>query len=180
MFDPVLTVASADDAALLAGLHWRSWREAYRDLLPARYLEEQVSGEMVEKWQQRMHAAAGEYRVCIARVDGVAAGFVCLQPGFAPTQGVYLDNLHVLPVWQGHGLGKRLLAWAAAEVAAGWPGQALLLHVLDGNLPARAIYRRLGGIETKLPDETMAGDVVVPVSRVTWQDVPALLARLQS
>lgn len=135
MFDPVLTVASADDAALLAGLHWRSWREAYRDLLPARYLEEQASGEMVEKWQQRMHAAAGEYRVCIARVDGVAAG---------------------------------------------WPGQALLLHVLDGNLPARAIYRRLGGIETKLPDETMAGDVVVPVSRVTWQDVPALLARLQS
>ncbi|WP_174875870.1 GNAT family N-acetyltransferase [Vogesella oryzae] len=180
MFDPVLTAATPADAALLAGLHWRSWLVAYRGLLPDRYLDEQAGSEMVAKWQQRMGTDATQYRVCIARVAGVAAGFVCLQPGFAPQQGVYLDNLHVLPVWQGHGLGKKLLAWAAAEVATHWPGQALLLHVLDGNLPAREVYRRLGGIETKLPDETMAGDVIVPVNQVTWQDVPALLARLQS
>ncbi|MFC3532869.1 GNAT family N-acetyltransferase [Vogesella facilis] len=180
MFDPVLTVATADDAALLAGLHWRSWLAAYRGLLPERYLDELASGELVEKWQQRMGAAAGEYRVCIVRVGEVAAGFACLQPGFAPQQGVYLDNLHVLPVWQRRGLGKQLLAWAAAEVVAGWPGQPLLLNVLDGNRPAREIYRRLGGIETKLPAERIAGDVCVAVSQVTWQDVPALLARLQS
>lgn len=180
MPDVVLSVAVPDDAALLADLHLCSWRAAYRGLLPDAYLDGACAQEMQTKWLQRMAAPAGEYFTCIARIDGEAAGFVCLQPGFAPQQGIYLDNLHVLPGKQGSGLGKLLLAWAVAQLLQYWPGQALLLHVLDDNLPARQVYRRLGGIETKLPDEAMADGVVVKVSQVTWQDVPALLQRLQS
>lgn len=180
MSDPVLSVAVAEDAALLADLHLRSWRVAYRGVLPDAYLDGNCAAQMHDKWQQRMAAPAGEYVICIARVDGEAAGFVCLQPGFLPEQGIYLDNLHVLPAWQGGGLGKLLLAWAAALLQRHWPGQALLLHVLDDNQPARQVYRRLGGMETKLPDEVMADGVQVKVSQVTWQDVPALLLRLQS
>ncbi|SCK21463.1 GNAT family N-acetyltransferase [Vogesella sp. LIG4] len=180
MSAPILSVALPEDAALLADLHLRSWRVAYRGVLPDSYLDGPCEQEMRDKWQQRMAAPAGEYLACIVRIGGEAAGFVCLQPDFAPGQGIYLDNLHVLPAWQGSGLGKLLLAWAAAQVQQRWPGQALLLHVLDGNLPARRVYRRLGGIETKLPDERMADGALLKVSQVTWQDVPALLLRLQS
>lgn len=180
MTNPVLTPASAQDAALLAAMHLASWQVAYRDLLPEAYLHGGCGREMRDKWLQRMAAPAGDYFTCIVRIDGEAAGFVCLQPGFAPEQGIYLDNLHVLPAWQGHGLGKLWLAGAAALVRQQWPGQALLLHVLDDNQPVRQVYRRLGGIETKLPDEVMADSVLVKVSQVTWQDVPALLQRLQS
>jgi len=109
----------------------------------------------------------------------VAAGFVCLWPAAEPDKGVYLDNLHVLSAFQGLGLGRRLMAWAAAETQQGWPQQPLFLYVLAANAQARAVYRRMGGFETMHQDVAMPGNVTLPAMQVTWQDVPGLLALLQ-
>ncbi len=115
----------------------------------------------------------------LARVDGEPAGFACLMPEAEPAYGIYLDNLHVLPGFHGHGLGKRLLAHWAQRVATGWPGQPLFLYVLEGNTQAREFYRRLGGQESDSFDEPFPGtDIIVTVRRVSWPDVPALVARL--
>lgn len=174
-----LRPAMAADAALLASLHACSWQHAYADLLPAAFLRDELAAFMAEKWAARLAEPVGTYRIAIACVAGEAAGFVCLWPAAEPGKGVYLDNLHVLPGWHGLGLGRRLMAWAAAETQQGWPQQALFLYVLAGNEQARAVYRRMGGFETIHQDVPMPGNVTLPAMQVTWQDVPALARLLQ-
>jgi ribosomal protein S18 acetylase RimI-like enzyme len=179
MSDITLRPALAIDHALLASLHARSWQHAYAGLLPAGFLRDELDGFMAAKWAARLAEPAGTYCIAIAEVDGVAAGFVCLWPQAEPDKGVYLDNLHVLPAFQGLGLGRRLMAWAAAETQQGWPQQPMFLYVLAGNGGARAVYQRMGGFETIHQDVPMPGNVTLPVMQVTWQDVPGLQALLQ-
>ncbi|WP_423198229.1 MULTISPECIES: GNAT family N-acetyltransferase [unclassified Cupriavidus] len=175
-----LEPATRADAELLARLHAESWRHAYAGLVPVDYLEHQAAAERRATWRARMEDdAEGPLEVTIARVDGEAAGFACLMPLAEPGYGIYLDNLHVLPAYHGQGLGKRLLAHCVRRVATEWPGKALFLYVLADNEPARGFYRALGGEESEPFLEPFHGtDVMVPVLRVTWFDVDALLARL--
>lgn len=174
-----LRAAAVADAATLASLHARSWQQAYAGLLPAAFLRDELDEFMAAKWAARLAEPVGTYRIAIACVDGEPAGFVCLWPSAEPAKGVYLDNLHVLPAFQGFGLGRQLMAWAAAETRQGWPQLPLFLYVLAGNEQARAVYRRMGGFETIHQDVAMPGNVTLPAMQVTWQDVPGLLALLQ-
>lgn len=179
MTDITLRIAGGDDAAVLARLHTASWQHAYAGQLPAAFLRDELDDFMAAKWAARLAEPAGSYRITIACVDDEPAGFVCLWPAAEPDKGVYLDNLHVLPAFQGFGLGRRLMAWAAAEAQQGWPQQPLFLYVLAANGQARAVYRRMGGFETIHQDVAMPGNVTLPAMQVTWQDVPALRRLLQ-
>ena len=59
-----------------------------------------------------------------------------------------LDGLCVKPDLRGHGLGTALLSAIAAEARLrGYP--AVRLDVVDSNTRARALYRRLGFVETQ-------------------------------
>jgi len=175
-----LIPAGPEDADLLAALHTESWRETYAGLLPDAYLSGEAPAERKAAWRARMRDGAdGPIEVTLATVDGRPAGFACRMPKAEPEAGIYLDNLHVLPAFQGHGLGKLLLAHCSRRVAAQWPGQALFLYVLNGNTQAREFYRRLGGIESDSFDDTFPGaNVVLAVRRVSWPDADALLRRL--
>ncbi|CAG9180091.1 GNAT family N-acetyltransferase [Cupriavidus pinatubonensis] len=175
-----LTSATAADADLIAAMHTESWRQTYPGLLPDAYLSQTAPAERRAAWHARLHdGAEAPLEVTLAHVDGDPAGFACLMPDAEPAYGIYLDNLHVLPAFHGHGLGKRLLADCAERVATGWPGQPLSLYVLEGNTQAREFYRRLGGQESESFQDPFPGtDIIVAIRRVTWPDVPALLARL--
>ncbi|WER45245.1 GNAT family N-acetyltransferase [Cupriavidus sp. WKF15] len=176
-----LTPATCADANLVAALHAESWRRTYAGLLPQEYLAHTAPAERRAAWHARLcNGAEAPLEVTLARVDGEPAGFACLMPNAEPSHGIYLDNLHVLPAFHGHGLGKRLLAHCAARVATGWPGRPLFLYVLDANDQAREFYRRLDSHESESFEDPFPGtDIIVAVRRVTWNDVPALLARLQ-
>ncbi len=176
-----LTPAVPADASLVAAMHAESWRRTYPGLLPDDYLTHTAPAERRAAWHARLcDGAEAPLEVTLARVDGEAAGFACLMPDAEPVHGIYLDNLHVLPAFHGHGLGKRLLAHCAARVATGWPGRPLFLYVLEGNTQAREFYQRLDGQESESFEDLFPGtDIIVAVRRVSWPDVPALLARLQ-
>lgn len=164
----------------IAAIHTLSWQHTYAGLLPADYLMHQASAERRATWRARLlEGAEAPLEISLARIDGAPAGFSCLMPASEPEYGVYLDNLHVLPAFQGYSLGKRLLAQCAARVTEGWPGRPLFLYVLDGNTQAREFYRRIGGNESAPFNDTFPGaNVILPARRVTWTDVPALMARL--
>ncbi|MBY4949137.1 GNAT family N-acetyltransferase [Cupriavidus respiraculi] len=173
-----LVSASPQDAARIASLHAASWRASYRGQLPDAFLDAGAAAERLATWEARMRGAEGPLEATLALVGGELAGFACLMPLAEPEHGVYLDNLHVLPAFHGHGLGKRLLAHCAQRAQALAPGQPLFLYVLEGNALARAFYRRMGGIESAPFDDAFApAGVVVTVRRVVWPDVPALAAR---
>jgi len=169
------------DAALLAAIHAESWRRNYAGLIPAEYLEKRVPAERLATWRARMlEGAEAPLEVTILRVDGQPAGFSCLMPLAEFGYGIYLDNLHVLNKYHGCGYGKLLMAHCAASAARQWPAKPLFLYVLEGNSQAREFYRRLGGVESESFEDPFPGaGLMVPIRRVTWDDVEALVSRLQ-
>jgi GNAT superfamily N-acetyltransferase len=62
---------------------------------------------------------------------------------FVGRPGLYLEDLFVLPAWRGRGFGRRLLAHLA-RVAVDRGYGRMEWSVLDWNVPAIAVYRRIG------------------------------------
>jgi ribosomal protein S18 acetylase RimI-like enzyme len=82
----------------------------------------------------------------LAFVDGVPAGLVNVFEGFSTFKCAPLFNVHdvaVLSEFRGLGLAKRMLALVEA-IAVERGCCKLTLEVLEGNHPARALYRTLG------------------------------------
>ncbi|WP_293760458.1 GNAT family N-acetyltransferase [uncultured Aquitalea sp.] len=139
-----LREATFDDANLIAQLHTRSWQVAYRDILPAHYLNNVAPVERETLWKRRFHYD-NHLWVTLALWEGEPVGFVCVLPDGEPERGILLDNLHVMQGQQGRGIGKRLLLAAAAYVHQHFPGKAMHLWVYEDNHEARRFYSRMGG-----------------------------------
>ncbi|MCU0625816.1 MAG: GNAT family N-acetyltransferase [Gemmatimonadaceae bacterium] len=84
--------------------------------------------------------------VVLARRDGTTAGFALFFPNystFLARPGLWLEDLFVRPEHRGHGIGRALLAWLAAEVVRRGGGR-LEWAVLDWNESAIGFYESLG------------------------------------
>jgi GNAT superfamily N-acetyltransferase len=159
----------AGDGPILADLHVRSWRSAYRGILSDAFLANDVVEERRGVWSARMAAwnPARSFAE-IAEADGSPIGFVCVMRDAAPEHGALLDNLHVLPGQRGSGIGRRLLADAARWVADRFPGTPMYLTVYFANENACAFYRRMGGTASEPYDEREHDGRIHRVLRFTW------------
>ncbi|MFE0755756.1 GNAT family N-acetyltransferase [Inquilinus sp. NPDC058860] len=164
--------ATAADAAAIADLHQRSWRSAYRGLLPDSYLDGQAGDELAARWRTAFTEDEPRRVILVAMAADGIAGFVAAWPKGADR--ALIDNLHVAPGQRGGGLGRRLMSRAAAELRRqGF--RAAFLEVIEGNHGARGFYRRLGGVEGELFVEPIGGHPtrVIPVA---WDDLAVLEA----
>ena len=84
----------------------------------------------------------------VAEVDGTVVGLAVWFVTFSTwtgRNGIWLEDLFVLPEHRGSGLGKALLASLAAVcLERGWP--RLEWTVLDWNTPSVEFYRSLGAL----------------------------------
>lgn len=83
---------------------------------------------------------------------GDNVGFALFFPNystFLTKQGIYLEDLFVLPAYRGKGIGKALLAYVA-RLAIDRDCGRLEWSVLDWNEPAIGFYQRMGA--SVLPD----------------------------
>ncbi|WP_431822197.1 N-acetyltransferase family protein [Burkholderia sp. F1] len=136
--------ANPDDARTIATLHTLSWQRAYRHILPADYLERDLSDEHLSRWTAYFARPEAEWgMVRIAEAEGAPIGFVSAENVRDPHDGVLLNCLHVLAGYQGHGAGRMLI-----QAARAWTreiGESRLhLFVLEGNASAIAFYERYG------------------------------------
>jgi GNAT superfamily N-acetyltransferase len=139
-----LRLATARDADAIAQMHAASWAVTYRGLLPDGFLDTNLASERMVHWQDRMQDAnAAAQAVFIAEQDGQPIGFVCVKQEQGNPDGVLLDNLHVLPAYQGTGAGKRMVAQAEAWARARGASH-LYLYALEGNTRAINFYERQG------------------------------------
>lgn len=137
------------------------------------------SRELIEhglRWRwtpQRLQRAisANDTNVAVARRDGRLAGFGVMQ---------YLDEeahlclLGVLPHWQRHGIGTRLVRWLEAAALEAGIG-VIRLEARRGNAAARAFYRRLGYEEVMLSAGYYAPrEDAVRLAKDLWLAPPAL------
>jgi ribosomal protein S18 acetylase RimI-like enzyme len=137
--------ASAADAEAIASLHVASWRDAYRDFVPAAFLEAQDVAARTAYWREQL-ATPGVAVLLAESINGLA-GFCACGPARdahganPPAWEIY--NLHVSPQARSRGIGARLFADAAERGAlAGY--KHLTLWVIAPNLAARRFYARHG------------------------------------
>jgi len=144
-------------ARTIAPMHAASWKNAYRNIYPAHYLDHEVEGERLTHWRKRVpELINGEGEIYLAHVAGEPAGFLCIEVGLEKEWGAFVDNLHVLPRWRGANLGAQLL-----DRGAGWARQhgqtQLYLWVYELNHAARRFYARQGWQEAERSPAVVAG-----------------------
>ena len=91
----------------------------------------------------------------VARVDGRPAGLAIYLEGFSTFACQPLVNLHDFMVseqFRGQGVAQRLLA-ALEDRARALGCCKLTLEVLEGNVPAKALYKKMGFEGYQLQDE---------------------------
>jgi len=164
--------ATAADSAAIAELHQRSWRSAYRGLVPDSYLDGRAGTELAARWSRTFAKDEPRRVIVVAMAPDGIVGFVAAWPSTA--RMALIDNLHVAPGQRGGGIGRRLMGRAAAELR-GLGFEAAFLEVIEGNHGARGFYRRLGGIEGELFLEPIGGHPT-PVFPVIWDDLAVLEA----
>ncbi len=156
----------AATAKIIATLHAESWRAAYRGLYPDHFLDGRVHQERLEFWRGRLRELRRmNAQLFLASLHGEPAGFTCIEWGPHCTHGAYIDNLHVLPAWQGRGVGRALVDHAAAWAhSRGVP--AMYLFVFEGNAKARKFYAENGWCPAGRDMHTMVTGDSAPVLRL--------------
>ena len=128
-----IRAAVAGDAAYIAACVAAAYRP---------YIERigKPPGPMLEDYGQVIH----ECQVHVALVHEHLAGMLVLKAG---EDDFLADNLAVHPEWQGHGIGKTLMALAETE-ARRQGHDAVTLYTHAKMTENQALYRQLGYIET--------------------------------
>ncbi|KAF7721463.1 hypothetical protein EC973_004665 [Apophysomyces ossiformis] len=145
----LLRPAVIGDARLLGKIHAASWKFAYKGILPDIYLENEIDNDRAAHWELKMSKLQQEKRMAmIAEIkepngEHVTIGFVCAEWPKDSPWGALLDNLHVLPEYQGLGVGK-LMMQAVIQWAKQQGVSQLYLYVLKDNNKAIRIYERYG------------------------------------
>ncbi|MQY02835.1 GNAT family N-acetyltransferase [Actinomadura macrotermitis] len=119
MADAGVRPARRADAAAVADIQVRAWRQGYRDLLPAAALEQVTSDDARAAWRERWTEAVAappspRHRLLVAVANDLVVGFAAHgpaeDPGDDPAVTAELLTLLVDPLHTRAGHGSRLLA----------------------------------------------------------------------
>jgi GNAT superfamily N-acetyltransferase len=115
---------------------------------------ESLGHEVVATEEKLREVLFGQRRfaeVVFACLSGEPVGFALFFHSFSTflgKPGIYLEDLFVRPEARGHGVGRRVLTWLAAEAVKRDCGR-LEWAVLDWNEPSIQFYRNLGATHMK-------------------------------
>ena len=160
--------ASSEDADTLAQMHAQSWRHRYRGILLDAYLEQEVEADRMRVWRERLRDPSATQHIVMALEGNTPAGFACAYAQHDPRWGTLLDNLHVLPLWQGKGVGRALMGEVARWMKRQAREEGLYLWVYEQNEGARAFYERVGGTRQEATVVDNPGGGKGTVWRYVW------------
>jgi ribosomal protein S18 acetylase RimI-like enzyme len=146
---PAFTIrpANPDDAALLADLGARTFRETFEGVTAPQDLASFIEDTYGED-KQRAELADASRPAWVLGVEGVPSGFLQLRLGHREpcVRGVRpaeLQRIYVLRSAQAGGLGAALMQ-TALDHARAWGADVLWLGVWENNARALAFYARHG------------------------------------
>lgn len=151
--------ASPGDARAIANVHVATWRDAYRDLLPADFLDA-LSADVRERWwRSELDVTPAARRPWVADSGGEVVGFVSAGAGRdsdAPAGRGEVYAIYVLPDCWDRGVGRDLLAHAERDLHELGYSDATL-WVLAGNDRARRFYEVAGWAPAGTRRDTIGG-----------------------
>jgi GNAT superfamily N-acetyltransferase len=153
MADVGVRPARRADAAAVADIQVRAWRQAYRDLLPAAALDQVTSPDARDVWRERWAEAVASppsprHRLLVAVSSDLVVGFAAHAPAendpdHDPSSTAELLDLAVDPMHAGAGHGSRLLA-ATVDLLREDGFGTLITWVFEGDEPLRAFLGSAG------------------------------------
>ncbi|KQT51645.1 hypothetical protein ASG47_01805 [Devosia sp. Leaf420] len=172
--------ARATDRDAIIGMHVEISRKAYGHILPDYYFAEVLPVEKDKLWSERFAGPVDPERlsIMVADADGALAGFTSVV--FDPNEkwGAYLHHLYVGSEFQRQGLARRLWLAILDTFPASFQDAPISLLALEGNMPARTLYERVGGrVEERILAQ-YPGSPDTPVLRYTWPHRDVLRQRL--
>jgi ribosomal protein S18 acetylase RimI-like enzyme len=154
----MIRTALPSDAKAIAQVHIRSWQDAYRDLMPADYLNS-LSTTLARReafWSRSIES--GESNVVVAELDRQVVGWICMGAG-RDEEAVVGESGEVMAIYvlaEHWHTGVGLALWEAGVQQLKAQGfQRLTLWVLAGNERAIRFYRRAGCVEEAGSERTL-------------------------
>lgn len=172
-----LRFATSNDAAAIAALHAASWQLTYKNALREDYLQHTVLAEREAVWTERLASPKANQVVLLAEDESGVIGFACAYAAEHAEWGSYLDNLHVRPPNQGHGIGKALLVNMAKWCNLYAPERGLYLSVNHDNHRAQQFYIGLGARSADSWIWHAPDGSAVPAYWFLWESVETLTSR---
>jgi len=168
-------MADVDDAFGVARVEINAWRDAYPTLLPQRYLVKGLNlARCCSGWRRRLDQGRGN--ILVMETDepmDEIVGFATFGPSRKrnlPYMGE-INELYLLPDYQGYGLGRRLCI-AAADKLSRDGLSSICVEVLEGS-PSRFFYETMGGRLAARARHPLAG-MILPTLIYGWDDVSQL------
>jgi GNAT superfamily N-acetyltransferase len=177
MSDIHLRLATIEDAPALARILTETNRDTFQGLVPDRCLTSPTLEQSERNWRRFFNSgnlAEGEVMRVSTDDQGKATGYILA--GRSTDRMDYPRELNVLMVdtaWQRQGVGRRLVTYAAGELARQGV-KTLLVGILEEN-PNRGFYERLGAKRVGSRSFNWAGYVTQELL-YGWDDL-ALLAQ---
>lgn len=172
--------ARADDCDAIIDMHVEMSRKAYGHILNAHYLTTILPADKIKLWSERFAGPIDSERlsIMVADADGVLAGFTSAV--FDPNDrwGTYLHHLYVGSAFQRQGLARRLWLSILDTFPIAFANAPISLVALEGNMPARTLYERMGGAIDERFLAQYPGSPDTPVLRYTWPHRDVLRASL--
>jgi ribosomal protein S18 acetylase RimI-like enzyme len=143
---PTIRSATPEDAVVIADINVRSWRHAYRGIIPDAYLAS-LDREGIAS-RVRKVALSGTSTIVVATCPGVC-GFSWMSRSRdvdMPSETAEVIALYVDPMHERRGIG-RALALASCDAARSQGFTRLSLWVLEENARARAFYNAVNFVD---------------------------------
>jgi GNAT superfamily N-acetyltransferase len=167
--ETLIRPATRDDSETIARIYVNSWRNAYREILPQRYLDEGLRIDKVARSVRYALADAHSYYL-IAESAREPMGYIAAgsQRERDSIYSAELYELYLLPEMQRQGLGKQLLthmAWRLYDARY----YTLMVWVLAQNA-SRHFYEKCGGLYLGSKAIVFAGKQL-QVDAYGWVDI---------
>ena len=136
-------IVSTDDRMAISKIYEKSWKFAYKDIIPQDYLDSIPEGS----WVSNLDNQGRNTLVCVDNGKLVGTSSFC-KSRFEQFQGWgEIISIYLLPDYIGKGYGKLLMETALSELKKqGY--ENVFLWVLEENIRARKFYEQFGFLPT--------------------------------
>lgn len=153
--------ARSTDVDILADVFDETWREAYRGIIPGVSLERMIAQRSSQWW---LGATQRRRPLVVCETGDTVVGYAVYGPARTRTLAAAgeIDELYLLPAYQGLGLGRRLFHAVSNDMHD--HGLARIgVWALEENERACAFYAGLGGAPAGRSVDRIAGSTLPKV-----------------